>query len=214
MPLIKDDIIDRSLLNLGENTIIYNSNLTDQKAIASSLFDNIIRSMCLDENFMFNLVSETQSMIAFFADGVWNDALLWNDEQYWNETDIVKSDINEFMYTLPEDFMGLLAVKQKENTEYQGEFNSSSNSCDNTDYRIQGNNLYCNKDEIVIFYFKRYELSDLPLYFEEYLVYSLAYEMTKAYTTYQDKAQLMMQERNSAKKIIMNREGLPFPIKY
>lgn len=52
--LEKSQIIDLAWLELGEQNQLYNINISDRLAIAGTLFDQVVRELAVDSNFMFN----------------------------------------------------------------------------------------------------------------------------------------------------------------
>lgn len=52
--LNKSDIVNLAFLKVGEQNQLFNMNITDRLAIASTLFEQCINEIATDSNFMFN----------------------------------------------------------------------------------------------------------------------------------------------------------------
>lgn len=50
----KSNVVNLAFLKLGEQNQLYNINITDRVKIAELLFDEVIRDIAVDTNFMFN----------------------------------------------------------------------------------------------------------------------------------------------------------------
>ncbi|MGL5594099.1 MAG: hypothetical protein ACRDDH_09210 [Cetobacterium sp.] len=50
----KDDVITLAWMKLGEQSQMYNGNITDRQRVAEYLFNSVIRNIASDENFLFN----------------------------------------------------------------------------------------------------------------------------------------------------------------
>lgn len=171
MPLDKGKIIERAFFNLGQNTIHFSSNLTDEQNVADRLLDYIVDRIAYDEQMFGNATTVTL-------------------EQKDDETSI----LGEIRYLIPVDYLGLIT------------FNNNAVA------RLEGQYIYSSEGGISMTYLRKIQLLELPMYYEDYLVYSLALDLAKAYTQYEDKAQLMIQMQTVARRKIYNQEGLAFEI--
>ncbi|MGL4970544.1 MAG: hypothetical protein ACRC45_02825 [Cetobacterium sp.] len=50
----RDSVITLAWMKLGEQSQVYNGNITDRQKVAEMLFDSIIRNVAIDANFLFN----------------------------------------------------------------------------------------------------------------------------------------------------------------
>lgn len=50
----KDNVITLAWMKLGEQSQMYNGNITDRQKVADFLFDSVVRGVAFDENFLFN----------------------------------------------------------------------------------------------------------------------------------------------------------------
>lgn len=107
--LDRGNIIESAFLKLGEVGQIYSDNRTEQYEVAGKLLDNILETVALDTDFLFN-------------------ATTVNLNKNINST----NDFNEYRYNIPNDFLTI--IRYSDNMKFEGEFIYSTNESLNITY--------------------------------------------------------------------------------
>ena len=107
--LDRGNIIESAFLKLGEVGQIYSDNRTEQYEVAGKLLDNILETVALDTDFLFNATT-----------------VILNKNI--NST----NDFGEYRYNIPNDFLAL--IRYSDNMKFEGEFIYSTNENLNITY--------------------------------------------------------------------------------
>lgn len=107
--LDRGNIIESAFLKLGEVGQIYSDNRTEQYEVAGKLLDNILETVALDTDFLFN-------------------ATTVNLNKNINST----NDFGEYRYNIPNDFLTI--IRYSDNMKFEGEFIYSTNENLNITY--------------------------------------------------------------------------------
>ena len=107
--LDRGNIIESAFLKLGEVGQIYSDNRTEQYEVAGKLLDNILETVALDTDFLFN-------------------ATTVNLNKNINST----NDFDEYRYNIPNDFLTI--IRYSDNMKFEGEFIYSTNESLNITY--------------------------------------------------------------------------------
>lgn len=107
--LDRGNIIESAFLKLGEVGQIYSDNRTEQYEVAGKLLDNILETVALDTDFLFN-------------------ATTVNLNKNINST----NDFGEYRYNIPNDFLTI--IRYSDNMKFEGEFIYSTNASLNITY--------------------------------------------------------------------------------
>ena len=107
--LDRGNIIESAFLKLGEVGQIYSDNRTEQYEVAGKLLDNILETVALDTDFLFN--ATTVSL---------------------NKNINSTNDFGEYRYNIPNDFLTI--IRYSDNMKFEGEFIYSTNENLNITY--------------------------------------------------------------------------------
>ena len=107
--LDRGNIIESAFLKLGEVGQIYSDNRTEQYEVAGKLLDNILETVALDTDFLFNAVTVKL-------------------DKNINS----KNDFDEYRYNILNDF--LVLIRYSDNMKLEGEFIYSTNDSLNITY--------------------------------------------------------------------------------
>ena len=107
--LDRGNIIESAFLKLGEVGQIYSDNRTEQYEVAGKLLDNILETVALDTDFLFNATTVNL-----------------------NKNINSSNDFGEYRYNIPNDFLTL--VRYSDNMKFEGEFIYSTNESLNITY--------------------------------------------------------------------------------
>ena len=107
--LDRGNIIESAFLKLGEVGQIYSDNRTEQYEVAGKLLDNILETVALDTDFLFN--ATTVSL---------------------NKNINSSNDFGEYRYNIPNDFLTI--IRYSDNMKFEGEFIYSTNENLNITY--------------------------------------------------------------------------------
>ena len=107
--LDRGNIIESAFLKLGEVGQIYSDNRTEQYEVAGKLLDNILETVALDTDFLFNATTVNL-----------------------NKNINSSNDFGEYRYNIPNDFLTL--VRYSDNMKFEGEFIYSTNENLNITY--------------------------------------------------------------------------------
>ena len=107
--LDRGNIIESAFLKLGEIGQIYSDNRTEQYEVAGKLLDNILETVALDTDFLFNATTVNL-----------------------NKNINSSNDFGEYRYNIPNDFLTL--VRYSDNMKFEGEFIYSTNENLNITY--------------------------------------------------------------------------------
>ena len=107
--LDRGNIIESAFLKLGEVGQIYSDNRTEQYEVAGKLLDNILETVALDTDFLFNATTVNL-----------------------NKNINSSNDFGEYRYNIPNDFLTI--IRYSDNMKFEGEFIYSTNDSLNITY--------------------------------------------------------------------------------
>ena len=107
--LDRGNIIESAFLKLGEVGQIYSDNRTEQYEVAGKLLDNILETVALDTDFLFNATTVNL-----------------------NKNINSSNDFGEYRYNIPNDFLTI--IRYSDNMKFEGEFIYSTNENLNITY--------------------------------------------------------------------------------
>ena len=107
--LDRGNIIESAFLKLGEVGQIYSDNRTEQYEVAGKLLDNILETVALDTDFLFNATTVNL-----------------------NKNINSSNDFGEYRYNIPNDFLTI--IRYSDNMKFEGEFIYSTNASLNITY--------------------------------------------------------------------------------
>ncbi len=107
--LDRGNMIESAFLKLGEVGQIYSDNRTEQYEVAGKLLDNILETVALDTDFLFNATTVNL-----------------------NKNINSSNDFGEYRYNIPNDFLTI--IRYSDNMKFEGEFIYSTNDSLNITY--------------------------------------------------------------------------------
>lgn len=182
--LQRGQIIQTALLKLG-NVNDYNDTRSKKYRACEAMMNSVIEQVCSDNSFRFQ--STTVRLTSF---------------------DISK-ETGEYILNLPQDFAGVqLRVKRPKTVgKYPERLGTLVDDRTTTNYRIQGEFIYSDTEVVTLNYVRKLQLSEIPLYMQQYIVLVMAKELCLMYPEYNDRLVYIERSIQQERANVQMREG-------
>lgn len=182
----KGSVVINALSRLGDISA-YNDDRSRTYQSAEKILPMVLKKICSDTSLNFN-VSKTK--------------LTKYNEQ--------KEENGEYKFNLPENFLGIAKVPKAKRSvsskiipvSYETSYAHREN------FRLQGEFIYTDKEEITLYYSKSIPLTEFPDYMFDYIVWRMTVEMALMYPQFTERLPYCEARSKEALYDIQRSEGL------
>lgn len=181
----KGNVIINALSRLGDISA-YNDDRSRTYQSAEKILPMVLKKICSDTSLNFN-VSKTKLT------------------QYSTQ-----EENGEYKFNLPEDFLGIAKVpKRKRNvTSRIMPVSHETAYAHRENFRLQGEFIYADKEQITLYYSKSIPLTEFPDYMFDYIVWKMSVEMALMYPQFTERLPYCEARSKEALYEIQKSEGL------